>query len=142
MQEIEAVLAEAVKHHHAGRLGAAEAGYRRILALDGRHADSLHLLGIIADQLGRHDEAIDLIARAIGSRDDVAAYHTNLGDILVRQGKPADAISCFERAVALTPDSADAHNNLARVLLGQARLTGAVRHYTRAIELKPDYLEA
>ena len=54
---------EAAFHHHqSGRLAEAEALYRQILALEPRHAEALHLLGVIAHQTGRNDVAVDWIA--------------------------------------------------------------------------------
>src|SRR5258707_1049883 len=41
------LLAEAASHHQAGRLAQAERLYRRILAVDPKHIDSLHLFGPI-----------------------------------------------------------------------------------------------
>src|SRR5437867_1473861 len=41
-------------HHQSGRLAEAEAIYRQILAVEPRHADALHLLGVIAHQVGRN----------------------------------------------------------------------------------------
>ena len=51
----------AMLHHQAGRLVEAEQIYRQILAVQPNHADSLHYLGVIAHQAGRHDIAADLI---------------------------------------------------------------------------------
>ena len=59
-------LAIAVQHHQAGRLRAAEQIYRQVLAVDPNHAaDALHLLGVIAIQVGRYDSAVEHIKRAI-----------------------------------------------------------------------------
>jgi len=55
----------AVKQHQAGQLPQAEQLYRQILAQEPRHADALHMLGLIAHQVGRHDVAVDLIRQAI-----------------------------------------------------------------------------
>ena len=55
------LFADAVHHHQAGRLSEAERCCRQVLAADPRHADSLHLLGIVAYQTGHHDPALDLI---------------------------------------------------------------------------------
>ena len=55
----------AIRHHHAARFAEAEALYRQILAVEPRHPDALHLLGVIAHQVGRNDIAIDLIRQAI-----------------------------------------------------------------------------
>jgi len=57
-------LADGLAHHQAGRLNEAEGLYRKILATDPRHADGLHLLGMVAYQVGRHDTAAELIASA------------------------------------------------------------------------------
>lgn len=47
----------AVAHHQAGRLSEAEGLYRQILGAQPNHAGALHLLGVIADQVGRHEVA-------------------------------------------------------------------------------------
>ncbi|MGD9885490.1 MAG: tetratricopeptide repeat protein [Reyranella sp.] len=59
------LLDQALAHHRAGRMAEAENLYRRILARDPRHADALHLLGMLAGQAGRHDTAAELIRQAI-----------------------------------------------------------------------------
>ncbi len=45
-------LAIAVQHHQAGRLQAAAQLYQQILAVNSNHVDALHLLGVIAHQMG------------------------------------------------------------------------------------------
>src|SRR5215813_3111596 len=72
---IQSTLADALRHHQAGRLNEAERLYRQNLALDPRHADSLHLLGMVAYQSGRHDVAAELIGQAIGVNAMPAYYH-------------------------------------------------------------------
>ncbi len=139
---IQAMFAEALHHHQAGRLAEAERLYRQILALDARHADSLHLLGVLAYQAGRHGSAVDLIGQAIRLKDDVAFYHNNLGLALKDQGKHAEAVARFERALALQPNYPEAHNNLGNALREQGLAADAVASYRRALAVKPDYVEA
>ncbi len=58
---------DSLRHHRAGRLVDAQAGYRQVLSRDSNHADALHLLGIALHQAGGPgDESIRLIQRAIG----------------------------------------------------------------------------
>ncbi len=92
IQDIPRLLAEGLGHHQAGRSAQAEAVYRRILRLDARHAESLHLLGMIAFQAGQHDIAVDRIQRAIAIRGNEASYHSNLGAVFQAQHRLEEAI--------------------------------------------------
>ena len=74
-------LAIAVRHHQAGELPRAERIYRQILSVNPNHADALHLLGMIASQVGNQDVAIDLIRRATRIEPRNAAYFSNLGSV-------------------------------------------------------------
>jgi predicted O-linked N-acetylglucosamine transferase (SPINDLY family) len=135
------VLSAALGHHQAGRLGEAEQLYRQVLALDSRHFDSLHLLGVIAAQRGRHDLAIEQIGAAIAINALAPEAHNNLGIALRRQGRLDEAMSSYERALALKPDFAAAYSNLGNVLSDRHRLDEAMRCFLRALALKPDDAE-
>jgi len=133
---------DALQHHQAGRLAEAERGYREVLAHDPRHADSLHLLGVIARHSGRHADAIALISQAIGLRGDVALYHNNLADALHAEGRLADAAAAYRRALQCDPAFAAIHRNLADVLVELDELHDAAAHYRQAIALRPDFGQA
>ena len=77
---------QAVQHHREGRLEAAERLYRQVLPSDTRHADALHLLGVAVLQLGRHEEALELIGQAVRARPEEAAYRLSLGQVHARSG--------------------------------------------------------
>jgi tetratricopeptide (TPR) repeat protein/SAM-dependent methyltransferase len=138
---VQEMFADAVRHHQAGRLHEAERLYRQILAADSRHADSLHLLGVIAYQVGHHDLAADLINRAIAINANDAVYHSNLSNALKGQGRLDEAVACCRRAIDLKPDFAEAHNNLGNALKDQGRLDDAVACYRQALVLKPNFAE-
>ena len=70
----------AIQHHSAGRLPEAEVIYQRILQADPNQPVALHLLGVIAHQMGKHDTAVDLITKAIAIKPDYAKAHNNLGN--------------------------------------------------------------
>ncbi len=127
----------ALRHHGAGRFAEAQELYLRILALEPRHADSLHMLGCLAHQAGRADVALDLIGRAIAIRADVALYHHSLGNVLMAGGRLDEAARQFARAVAVRPDFAEAHNNLGTVHHRRGLLDDAISHYQRALALNP-----
>jgi predicted O-linked N-acetylglucosamine transferase (SPINDLY family) len=136
------VLAAALKHHQAGQLSKAEQLYRQILGADPRHPDALHLLGVLANQRGRHLAAVELIGQAIAVNPFVPAYHNNLGMAWRASGKLAEARACYEQALWQRPDYADAFLNLGLVLKEQGKLDEAIAHYRQAIRLRPDLSEA
>ena len=107
-------MAIALVQHRAGRFSQAEQIYRQILAVDCNHADSLHLLGMIAFQAGNPTAAVRMIRQAIAINKTQAAYHSNLGTVLQSQGRLDEAATCYERALALQPDSPEIHTNLGK----------------------------
>jgi tetratricopeptide (TPR) repeat protein len=135
------LLAVALRHHRSGELAQAEARYREILAIDPNHADSLHLLGVIAHQVGRHEQAIDLIGKAIALNDRVPAFHNNIGLTLRAIGRLEDAVAHYTRGISLKPDFAEAYKNLGDVLKQQGKADLAVMQYQQVLLLKPDAAE-
>jgi protein O-GlcNAc transferase len=137
----DAAFALALQHHRAGRMAEAERGYREILQREPEHADSLHLLGVIALQTGNLASALALVQRAAALRPDAAVCRNNLGQVLERLGRFDEAAPCYEAAIELDPGYAEAHNNLGYVRARQDRLTDAEALYRRAIDLDPEYAE-
>jgi predicted O-linked N-acetylglucosamine transferase (SPINDLY family) len=132
----------ALDHHRAGRLAEAELLYRQILAAQPDHADAVHAIGVIANQVGRHDLAIEWIQRAIAVRPNDPAAFCNLGEAYRSLGRPGAAIPCYHRALELNPNLAAVHNNLGAALAAQGQQDDAIASYRRALQLQPDYPEA
>jgi protein O-GlcNAc transferase len=139
MQDRCEALAGAVRHQQAGRFRQAEAIYRRILAEDPGDPDALHLLGFLAHQLGRHEAAVDYIARAIARNPSAACYHVNLGNALQALARFEEAAACYREALRRQPDSAEPANNLGNALAGLGRFEEAMASFLEAIRLRPDW---
>jgi len=131
----------ALRHHRSGELAKAEVRYREILAIDPNHSDSLHLLGVIAHQIGRNEQAIDLIGKAIALNDRVPAFHNNIGLALRAIGRLEDAVAHYTRGISLKPDFAEAYKNLGDVLKQQGKADAAMMQYQQVLLLKPDAVE-
>ncbi len=130
--------AAAIAHHRAGRLAAAEAICRAILAADSDHAGALQLAGVVAQERGRGAEAIAHFERALALLPESAELNYNYATTLKQQGRLDAAKARFERALAIKPDHANAHLNLGNVLLDLGRLGEAAARYERGLEIKPD----
>jgi predicted O-linked N-acetylglucosamine transferase (SPINDLY family) len=131
------IFAEAFRHHQAGRLPEAERLYRHVLAADPRHADSLHLLGVIACDVGRHDVGIGLIHQAIGISPRIASFHFDLATALQDTGRFDQAIGYYRNAVTLDPNYLEALSNLGCLLKDMGRPNEAVPFHRRALEVDP-----
>ena len=114
-------LKNAQRHHAAGDLPKAESIYRQILQTENNHPDALHLLGLIAYQIGKNDVALNLITKALKSKPVFAKAHSNLGNVLKKMGQLERAVHHYHEAIAIEPDFAEAHSNLGLTLceLGQ-----------------------
>jgi predicted O-linked N-acetylglucosamine transferase (SPINDLY family) len=128
---------QAAALHRAGQLAQAEQAYRQILAVDPDHADSLHLLGVIAHQVGRSDTAVELIGKAIKLNDRCADFHSNIGTALHAIGLLIDAEEHYARAIELDPDHLDARNNLGNALFRRGAFAEAAAQFGRAVSATP-----
>jgi tetratricopeptide (TPR) repeat protein len=130
-------LSIALKHHQAGALQEAERLYREILAAEPRHVDALHLLGVIANQVGKPDVAVTLIGQAIEIDSSVTAYHNNFANAAKACGDHSAAEASYQRALALDRRNAEAHLNLGALLEEQRRWEEAKLSYEAVIRCAP-----
>jgi predicted TPR repeat methyltransferase len=140
--DADGAFAEAVTHQRAGQLRPAKRIYERILRGQPKHADALHLLGVLESQAGRHGAAVGLINKAIRINPHYAESHYNLGNTLTARGDVDGAVASYRRAIEITPTYAKAHYNLGNALHERGRPDEAIASYERAIEIDPNHAKA
>ena len=133
----QALLAQALARHQAGRLAEAERLYKQILEAYPNQPDALHFLGVLAHQAGRYEDAVEFIRQALAIKPDYPEAHNNLGNAYQRLGRLEDAATAYGKAIEARPDYAEAHNNLGIVLRDQDKLEEAAAAHAKAIALKP-----
>ena len=104
MQDARALAAlfqQGLAHQQQGRLDEAKAAYEHMLALQPHHADALHMLGVIAMQLGNYAVAAELIGGAVQSHPSNASAHLNLGLAFKALQRLEEALSCYQQALVL-----------------------------------------
>ena len=99
-------------------------------------------LGIVFNEAGETNQAMEQYRKAIELRPGYAEAHYNLGRLLVEQGRLNEAITHYERAVEINPADPEAQNNLGITLFGIGRVDDAIVHYQKALEVQSDYVEA
>jgi predicted O-linked N-acetylglucosamine transferase (SPINDLY family) len=141
-QRVQQVFAQGMTSHQRGQLAEAQARYKEVLRFQPKHPDALHLLGVIAGQLGDYPRAIELLDKAIAVYPDNAAFHSNRGVALKALGELDAAVASYDNAIALAPDRADAHFNRGVALQELGQPEAAIASYDSAIALHPEYAEA
>ena len=81
MEDLQALIDDAIARHQAGDLAGAEALYREILDADPGHADANHLLGVIHHQTGNSEKAVEQITRALEANPKFTEAHFNLAEM-------------------------------------------------------------
>lgn len=131
-------LARALAAHEAGELARAEAIYRQVLAANPTHAVALHYLGVIGQQTGHFEDAVQLIRRAIEAGEGGALVYAHLAEALRSSGRIDEAIDAASRALAIDSACAAAHAQLGLARLDQDRAADAVECFKHAVSLRPD----
>jgi tetratricopeptide (TPR) repeat protein len=131
-----------LEHHQSGRLAEAEALYRSVLTQLPQHANSLHLLGVIAFGKGEMENAAALIRRAIAANPGAAAYHLNLGNVLQKQGLAKDAGVSYLQALKFRPNLAEAHVNIGGLFLDAGDPAQAELWYRSGLAINPNLAQA
>lgn len=139
---VTAIIEEALRHHRAGKLDAAERLYRKALDAQAGNADALHYLGVVQHQRGRHDEAVRTIERAVATGKSNPAMWNNLGEAYRALGRLDEAADRYRRALALDADFTDAHSNLGVALAALGNPAAALESHRRAVTLSPGDAEA
>jgi tetratricopeptide (TPR) repeat protein len=129
---------EAVEAHRAAKLVDAERLYDAVLAQDGAHVDALQNLGLLLSNVGRHEQALDVINRALALAPEVAEAHGNLGAILANVGRFPEAAVAYEKALVLAPDSHSLRSGLGMSLLSMGQAEAALVPLRSALASRPN----
>ena len=135
---IEAYFQSGVRLHGAGRLQEAESVYRQVLAAAPGHADSLHMLGVIASQCGQPQAALACIDQAIALKPSTAMFHVNRATALLALRQFDAALDACRQALRFKHNLAEAHQMMGHVLSDLGRPEEAIASYRQALRLKPD----
>lgn len=131
----------AIQHHTAGDFPKAESLYQQVLMTDPNQHVALHLLGVIAHQVGKNDVAVDLIIKALTIKPSYAEAHFNLGNVFKELKQWSDAAASYQAAIANKPSFAEAHSNLGLIFEELHKLDAALTSHQKAIAINPKHAD-
>jgi Flp pilus assembly protein TadD len=137
-------MAMAWRHYRMGTREDAVMISLRVLDIEPKNPDALHLLGVMAYEGNKQDEAIELISEAIRVNKKYAPMHGNLALAKLAKGDLNGAAFSARKAFALSPAYADAHRVLGLVYQKKGCFKEAVKEFRRAqgLGLKSAELES
>jgi tetratricopeptide (TPR) repeat protein len=135
-------LEQAVTFHQQGRLREAESLYEAVLSVDRNQPDALGYMGMLRLQMGKIDEAIWFLRRAVKREAKSAEAQNNLGKAFLLLKRYEKTVHHCQRAVAINPNFAEAHHNLAAALVHLRRSKEAHPHFESVVTLQPDRAES
>lgn len=105
LDNVELLYARALIHANHEEVELAERDLRRLLELDDDNAAALNALGYtLADRTDRHEEALQLIERALALNPEDAAILDSMGWVLFRLGRVEEALIYLRQAYQAAPD--------------------------------------
>lgn len=101
-QNVELLYYRAMTGQRFGRLDILEADLSRVIELDPDNADAMNALGYtLTDQTDRHEEALELIEKALAIKPDEAAFLDSMGWVQYRLNNYDIALTYLRRAFEL-----------------------------------------
>ena len=128
------VLRQATELHQKGRAPDAEAGYRRILEVQPKHADALHRLGQLLAAKGDLAAAKRLFRTLTTVRPDAAKAWQCLGQVCEGLGQHEEALRQYLEFMRLQPGLADGFVAVARCMVKLGRMAEVNAALLAAIE--------
>ncbi len=98
-------------------------------------------LGQILAQLGKPEDAMPVLQKALLLDPTLVAARNTIGQIQLAVGRPVDAINSFSEVLRTDEDNAMAHGNLMILYSQSGQIQRAISHGSRTVELAPEIFE-
>ncbi len=126
----------------AGRLDAAEAAYRRALAIDAAYAQAYNNLGVVLIERDNLAEAVRCFEAATNLDETYFEARRNLGRALLESNQVERANTEFRRMLETSPNDIGANLSLGAIERQAGHFQEAQSHLQRVLDLEPDHADA
>ncbi len=139
--EFESWIQKGLKLLDQGQLEEAAGCFRKALQFKVDAGVFLNL-GVICGRLGRIDEAIDHLRKAVELWPDHTEPVRNLGVALAQKGRLEEAAACYEKTLQLDPRCAQAYLDLGNLYLSKGKMEDAIFLFQQAIRCNEKFAPA
>lgn len=99
-------------------------------------------LGGIYQDMGRHEDAVKALQKAIALEPGNFLAYGNLGGVYKSMGRMEEALACYKTAIQIYPNYASSHFNIGNLYKELGRREEAAAAYRRAVQIDPNYMLA
>ena len=110
--------------------------------IDPEAADRWFAAGVIAEETGKLDEAVDAYENALLAGGPHTETCFNLGNIFFEQKRRSEAALRFRQSVEIDPEFVEAWHNLGMTYAAMHKISLAIRSYRTALRFEPQYADA
>jgi len=111
--------------------------YERTLRYTPQSARIHNNLGKLYNDIGKYEEAIDLLKKSLELKPNYAEAYNNLGVSYIYTGKYEEAIPLFKKSLELRPNYTKPYNNLGAAYSSINRNEEAIASFEKAVEVNP-----
>ena len=140
--QIHGLIQQAVQYFQSGNFPGAANLLSRVLQIQPKNFDALHILGVIKGLQNDPKEAKRLLQLAVKIDDKNNFVHFNLAKALSDLGEDSQALLHHGASTKLHPGHMEAWLNYGKSLAKLGKYDDAIRCFDKAIGIKQDYLEA
>jgi tetratricopeptide (TPR) repeat protein len=138
----EEIRTRAIAAHRGGQLAVAARLFDQILQTSPEDAEILHLRARIDREAGDVAQAVRRLRTATRLQPSIAAYHLDLGSVLLAIGRLDDAVESTEIAAGLAPQHLACWLNLGTIHYARGDKPKALSAFERAVECDPAHAQA
>lgn len=129
-------------HEWRNEMADAEREFKLAIELDPEYTATMANLGALYGRLGRLNEAIAVLSRAVDKERDNLEAWVNLGAAYGRLGRAEDAIDALETARGLGARTTTLYNALALAYLQARQRDKALEYLRESLQIDPDQRDA
>jgi tetratricopeptide (TPR) repeat protein len=101
-------------------------------------AEMYYCLAYRNQQLGRLNEAVPFLNKALQQDPLYCDAHHLLGYLLYQQGKPREAIPFLRKSLEINPEYSSAYTHIGLALCQLGKIEEGVENFNRALEINPN----
>jgi predicted O-linked N-acetylglucosamine transferase (SPINDLY family) len=140
--QLQSMLQQAIQAFQGGNFDSADLILKRVLQVDSKNLQALHVLGLIKASQANYKEAAEYLARAARLHPNDASIQYNLAKALTDSGNDKEALIHHKKAVSLDPNNPEAWLNYGKTLFDINQHEEALKVFDQALNLNLSFYSA